>query len=888
MRIESIRIENFGKLKDFSLDLKRNLNIFKEDNGWGKSTLTAFLRVMFYGFEGEGKHKGYLNERIRFSPWQGGVYGGNIVFETKGRRYRITRQFGAKKSDDIFELRDADTNLISNDFSDEIGRELFHINSDSFMKTVFIGQNDCSSAGSTDDINSRIGNISDSTDMNKYRKADDILTSAVNKLSDRRTGERGKLKDNITMFQTQVHAGAGIEASLDEINERLNRLDEALQNLCEEQKALNEVRTKSQNLSLLIRDKAEYNSLLNEVSEKRKVCEKEKEWFPLDVPTRDRLEVWEKCQDNMNSAKSAAQSVEIKDFEIAELEQLSKYFITNSPDELINAAMLDKAGELAKLRNENIGVSLSKPEADKLSLYRRMFDGCSDPVGDINIVTNNYNKACRLNEQVGIMENELSTLEGKTKSAKMKSRLFMIAEVFVGILFGALGLTTFVPIIKEKIFTDFPSEIVLIIGILLLAIGCCTVLLAIVAGLLNSGRKDEELVSNRRRSVSNTVAEANNLYKGVYSYLTSNRFMNEGGDVQATLQKLLNNAIEYRSLSERYSRFKEQDNSQKCNDIAKHIKEYLRGYGITAEEYDYVAKISYLGATMRRFKQLSIKKEQSDQYRRNSAMSVEEFSEQLKLFGFDTEGDLNILFADIRKHLQMYADASTLLSDAITRLNKFENSHDMDAVKSDIGDNAYISPEEIEEKQKNLDARKEEIENTRKIDLANLDAMEERYEDYLENLRLLDEKREEYIGLTKKYETITKAKEYLSKARENMTSRYVTPLKNGFDKYFSMITNESPDEYSLDANLELTKNEAGMYRDKEYLSYGYRDLLGFCMRLSMADTMYKGEKPMLVLDDPFVNLDDEKMRAAAEMMAGTSEHYQIIYMTCRDDRLGIK
>ena len=51
MKLISCHIENFGKLSDLRVDFVDGINLFHEMNGWGKSTLAAFLRVMFYGFD---------------------------------------------------------------------------------------------------------------------------------------------------------------------------------------------------------------------------------------------------------------------------------------------------------------------------------------------------------------------------------------------------------------------------------------------------------------------------------------------------------------------------------------------------------------------------------------------------------------------------------------------------------------------------------------------------------------------------------------------------------------------------------------------------------------------------------------------------------------------
>lgn len=58
--------------------------------------------------------------------------------------------------------------------------------------------------------------------------------------------------------------------------------------------------------------------------------------------------------------------------------------------------------------------------------------------------------------------------------------------------------------------------------------------------------------------------------------------------------------------------------------------------------------------------------------------------------------------------------------------------------------------------------------------------------------------------------------------------------------------------------------------ETKWLSAGYQDLLGICMRLALVDAMYPKEKPFLVLDDPFVNLDEEKMAHGNELFGKIS------------------
>ena len=103
------------------------------------------IHCLLYTSNGNKQDK-LVNERKRYFPWQStkGVYGGSVKFETEGKSYQLNRVFGKKDKDDIFELYDLSTNLPCEDFSENIGVELFGIDAASFGRTVFLSQKDLS------------------------------------------------------------------------------------------------------------------------------------------------------------------------------------------------------------------------------------------------------------------------------------------------------------------------------------------------------------------------------------------------------------------------------------------------------------------------------------------------------------------------------------------------------------------------------------------------------------------------------------------------------------------------------------------------------------------------------------------------------------------------
>lgn len=47
MKLISLHIDNFGQFNNFDYVFEDGINQIIEENGWGKSTLAAFIKVMF-------------------------------------------------------------------------------------------------------------------------------------------------------------------------------------------------------------------------------------------------------------------------------------------------------------------------------------------------------------------------------------------------------------------------------------------------------------------------------------------------------------------------------------------------------------------------------------------------------------------------------------------------------------------------------------------------------------------------------------------------------------------------------------------------------------------------------------------------------------------------
>ena len=144
---------------------------------------------------------------------------------------------------------------------------------------------------------------------------------------------------------------------------------------------------------------------------------------------------------------------------------------------------------------------------------------------------------------------------------------------------------------------------------------------------------------------------------------------------------------------------------------------------------------------------------------------------------------------------------------------------------------------------------------------------------------------EEIDTLNEKYEILKDTMKYLEIAKQNLASKYIGGVKEGFEKYLSKLDINDLSKYKIDINLDVKIEEQGQLYQSDYLSLGSLDLVNICTRMALVEAVYKQqEKPILILDDPFANLDDEKLKDAINLVKEISKEYQIIYFTCNKSR----
>lgn len=150
-------------------------------------------------------------------------------------------------------------------------------------------------------------------------------------------------------------------------------------------------------------------------------------------------------------------------------------------------------------------------------------------------------------------------------------------------------------------------------------------------------------------------------------------------------------------------------------------------------------------------------------------------------------------------------------------------------------------------------------------------------EDYLASQ--IEKMKSDYNDLNYKYTLIDKTIEFLLQAKDNVASRYVSTINSDFSKIlhkFNIIENR----FLIDNQWNVKEQTSIGTKDYEFSSQGLQDIISFCQRISLIYKIYKKEKPFIILDDTFVNLDDNMMECAREVVGELSKSFQIIYICC--------
>lgn len=834
MKLISLSIENFGKLHRYDLSLGDGLNTICEENGWGKSTLAAFLKAMFYGLPKSNKHDLDENDYKRYTPWQGGVFGGNLVFSCEKGTFRVERSFGENES---FALYDTATGLPSGSFSESLGEELFGIDADGFEQSVFLASRALKPKDSNDSIHAKLTGIDEIHDLSNYENAYRLLDERAKDYKKRGgAGSIGEIETKIREIKDELTESRGKLPQKERWERELSELVGQIADTEAEEKKLQELLLRAKQVEEIRASQAK----LDEWNRQKVAIERR---FPGEIPTREELAACRKQIDRMELARAELAAVGLNQAEQAELVSLSRRFPTGAPT--------------AETVNEKLRLAAAL-RAEQESLKPAMQEALDDQQAAADRLA-----ALPSREEL-VQAQRIASRKAPEKAAKKPVlTLFFVAALLLlpaGIVALTIGiLQTLVPL--------------LIGGIVALGLGLFSLILHILLVMRqNRAGADEQL---RRNAELSEMTERLGLPEHQDPLASIALLSAERKDAEAARAK---SAAKYAELANK---------QQLCERKTEELRAYLAVFEIA--EPDPEAGLFALLDLTRNWEALWKKQKQAAEAeaQKKAALAAEaqEVDNFLSRCPVSEPGALEkdrlsaaeALIADRETLARLIADRQGDLQDRLAKIGILEPSlldHEPD-------------PSALAARQTELAeilSGLKNNENRLSALLSRLSAETEQIPDREEELSRLETA---LVEQKERYRLLVKARDYLKQAHDDLTTRYLPTTRQNFANYLTLLCGKDVPKAELAADFTVTVLDEGLSRKMESYSRGWRDLLQFCVRLSLIDALYAdgNETPFLLLDDPFTNLDEERLAAAKALLKKLAESRQILYLVCHGDRV---
>ena len=298
MKINKIKINSYGKIKDQEIEFDKNINIVYGKNESGKSTILKFITNILYGIS-KNKNGREYSDFDKYKPWDSEDFSGKIEYELDNKeKFEVFRDF-RKKNPQVFNEQKED---ISKEFNIDKskGNEFFYeqtkVDEKLFLSTIVVNQEEVKLEKNEQNILiQKIANLVGTGDDNvSYKRA-------MDRINRRQLGEIGTQKSREKPLNILMRENEELEEERNklekykdskyEIEENKNILLEKYSNLEIELNYLNKIKKiyedeKIENEKIKIKEKIKKendekinlnkNEILKIENENKKILEKNK------------------------------------------------------------------------------------------------------------------------------------------------------------------------------------------------------------------------------------------------------------------------------------------------------------------------------------------------------------------------------------------------------------------------------------------------------------------------------------------------------------------------------------------------------------------------------------------------------------------------------------
>ena len=885
MKLLYCEIENYGNLTGEKIRVNGELQEFCENNGYGKTTLCSFIRVMFYGMETRREKDVSFGDREHFYPFSGGRFGGSLTFLYSGKTCRIERFFDEKTATkDSFSYFENGEEVKKD--GDTIGKEIFGIDEEAFCRSLFF-DSAATEIAATDGMREKLGAIAEGTEGGRnVAEATEFLEKKRKEISADRKNANCEIFRYDEMRKKLAAEAEDLRRQSETIDSLYSRRAE-LQGVIEQEERQEEILSKRETL---IAKTAAYFELLAQAKEQEKKSAEIAARYPSGVFTEEEIARLRAAQTETARLSFELSARTFPQKKAETLEKLNAAFRSGVPAQEVIARKEEEIKNSERLEAA-LATPITLTQREK-ELFEK-FDGKQEAQAEITRAVS-LGETCRAADKEIIAESSrivtpaFPAQSGGAESERKKTG--RVKTAFFAVL-GALLLITG----GIWCVTNAAAGAALCIG------GALALAAALFLGY--KGRKSgaeryknsEPAYSPVNEKIALLREEKGRAEGEIAAFLY--RYGYSAENVYASLERAANDYKDYAEAKKRLAAAQNERSGKQAEKrrIDEDLTEYFTPFRLTDGAYS--ERLRRLKNWIELHAELTEEKLKTEEYAARLRKREEEIREDTRQI-FASRGVAIPDKEELEKTIEKLSADAAEYRRYVSAGQEFNEKAVKYRATQDLPTEAFEKPSAVTDGEKQgttaaeIKARAEELRallRERRKELAATEREITEAEDAAEKLaqkqRELIDLREKTADAEERAKLYRTAAEILKQADNAVMQRYVEPVRERFVTYADLIEKTLGLDVTMNRDFSLSFTRGSARRKDGHLSAGARYVCAFCLRLALIDEMFSGrEQPFLILDDPFVHLDEAHFAKTAALVCELSKKRQFLYFTCHASR----
>ncbi|GMQ57510.1 AAA family ATPase [Vallitalea sediminicola] len=888
MYIDKMKVISFGKYQDKEINLSEGINLIYGDNEAGKSTIHKFIEGMFYGFyKPYRKNKQFTLDYDRFLPWNNSnKYKGILVYKHLGKEYRIERNF-MKRSDKVEIFDDSTGGNITESFEYDSSIKLYQpaskhvgINKSTFNNTISIGQ--LSSKTSEDlvkEVKDSLINLGESKDEEiSIRNVVDKLNKKLDEIGTagrKKTTPYGKLSVEIKQLKKEKAEAEKVWQQVIGNQEELNDINNRLKEM-EKRKKDNEELLSYLSKEEIKKTYEEGLQLKEYIDNKTSELKAIEQFKDVDIELIDgaikKLNTVELCKQQYDELKS----------ELTEIENYIK-----GQYEIYNQVKMLEKEDLSDI--DSI--------ASQYNIYNDMVKKCNESKELIRELKTNLNSG---NDNNSLIEDEYEYTRfeeerkeikySKSAESELKEQKYkdMLANQKQGKLISLIAFLIFAGLLGSGIIFD--QIIATAISVVFAGMSIYTTM----SYRKNKGKIDV-LVNEMNRMKSTEEKKQNRLDEIVRKQdeILKKHQCKELIELRKLKDKVLHMNVIHEDNKKRH--IKATSDLERLEHEKKQKEERLTYYVnllLDTQKLD-INNINLVKEKYETFKDTKKNINHKNEDKNTRSAKFNSISEEIDKLSKEIKDITDKYNVQGEKELQQVKDKKYLYHKILSTI-----SNKKELLSRLLGDNTL---EELEQKltKYNLtylttDKSKDELlleQDNLVNDILHISKDITSYETKIVNLQKdvrpivdieedISNKSNKKIEYDKKIKALTMARDAIENISKDIQNNFAPKLNEKVSDIISNITNKKYNDIKINPNMEILTYEPENHEliAIDSLSKGTIDQMYFGLRLGLIDIIKEDKSLPLILDDCFVQYDNDRLKMVMKTIGDLNR--QIIILSC--------